>query len=49
MLAGLVGIIYGTLPYGPKIIDSVYSILGKEVCASTVLIIAVFGAVATFD
>jgi hypothetical protein len=47
VLAGLIGITYGTLPFGPSIINSAYSIIGEEMFASIVLIITVFGAIAT--
>ena len=48
VLAGLIGIVYGALPFGPKITRSACSIVGKEIFASTVLIIAVSGAIAAF-
>ena len=47
ILVGLIGIIYGTLPFGPGIVNSVYSILGRDIFASTALIIAVLGAIGT--
>ena len=46
VLAGLIGIIYGTLPYGPWIVNSVYSSIGKELFNSIVLIIGILGVVA---
>jgi len=46
ILAGLIGVIYGTLPFGPKIIRSIYGITGRELFGSGVLILGVFGAIA---
>jgi hypothetical protein len=46
VLSGLIGIIYGTLPFGPKIIRSVCSIIGKEMFSLTIFVLAVFGAIA---
>ena len=48
VLVGLIGIIYGTLPFGPRIIKSVCSIIGKEMFSLTIFVSAVFGAIVIF-
>ena len=45
VLVGLIGIIYGTLPYGPNIIESLYSCIGKDEFNSIVLFIGLFGII----
>jgi VanZ family protein len=45
VLAGLIGIMYGTLPYGPRIINSLYAGTGKEEFNSIVLFIGLFGVI----
>ncbi len=45
-LACLIGVIYGTLPVGPKIIRFVYSAIGKEMFGQAVIITGVLGSAA---
>lgn len=48
VLVGLIGIIYGTLPFGPRIIKSVSYIIGKEMFSLSIFLSAVFGAIVIF-
>ena len=45
LLVGVIGVVYGTLPYGPGIIRSLYAGIGKDEFNSIVLFIGFFGII----